>query len=93
MNISKTTINMAKRLGWELVINEDNEYGDHIWLCELDEEGESADEPDISFFLNADTITFKESLAIEQEIVSEIPATCFSEKQFREVMKFIAANK
>jgi len=92
MNISKTTIKAANRLGWDLIINEDEVFGKHIWLCRFNENGESECEPDISFFINSDCFTFKESLSIHQNVIGEIPATIFSEKQFRNVLKYIAEN-
>lgn len=94
MNISKTTINFAKRLGFDLIVIDGDDEPPRIWLCEYMDETkeESQSEPAISFFLNSDSITFKESLAVDLDVIEEIPAAIFNERQFRNVIKYIAEN-
>lgn len=92
MKVSKTTINFAAKRGIFVEVVEADEYAPNgrLWFF-FDEDG---CEPDLAYIIGADgSASFSTGYSITNEVKEEIPATIFNEKQLRQVIDFIAANK
>lgn len=87
MNISKTTFNLAAKRGLELTVED---MGDVKALCFWDAENDC--EWMFSYVISAEVLTFKGNVYLPRHIAEELPATIFTEKQLREVIKFVAAE-
>ena len=87
MKITKTTINFAARRGIEIYVHEGDKQ---VWFSQIDEEGEAFCEPFMMYNDNDDCLTYHGNIYLPKEIKEEIPVTIFSEKQLKEVIKFLA---
>ncbi|TDB48055.1 hypothetical protein [Photorhabdus luminescens] len=87
MNISKSTINFANRRNIDIeMINIDG--ADVVWFSQI-EDGEVSGEPMFVMFNNQNNLTWKGNIYLPQVIKEEIPATILSEKQLKEMIKFL----
>lgn len=86
MNISKTTFNLAANRGLELTVED---MGDVKALCFWDAENDCEW---MFSYVYGDVLTWKGNVYLPREIAEELPATIFTEKQLREVIKFVAAQ-
>lgn len=92
MNISKTTLNYAKRRGIELTIEEGLTSDGSILLC-FWEEGENS-EWMFSYIMNCDgSFTFRGNIYLSQAVKEELPAFIKNESHLRQIIAFIAESK
>lgn len=87
MNITKTTLNFAKRRGLELTIEED--VNDLPILC-FWEAGNDC-EWMFSYRVGGDCLIWNGNIYLSQEVKEELPATITSEKHLRQVVEFLAS--
>lgn len=86
MNISKTTINFAKRHNLDVTIENFGE-GDQLCVWEADNDCEWM----FSYLVNDNgSFTWNGNVYLEQEIKEELPATIKDEKHLRQVLKFVS---
>lgn len=85
MNISKTTFNMALKRGLQLTTVD---VSDSLLLCiwETDNDCEWL----CSYHINSDSLSYNGNICLPENIKQELPATIFTEKQLREVIKFVS---
>lgn len=89
MNISKTTINFAKRRGLYVTIEE---IDDAILLLVWDINNDC--EWMFSYRVNNDdSFTWNGNVYLPQELKEELPATLKDEKHVREMLDFVGANR
>lgn len=89
MNISKTTINFAKRRGLYVTIEE---IYDAILLLVWDINNDC--EWMFSYRVNNDdSLTWNGNIYLPQELKEELPATIKNEKHLREMLDFVGANR
>lgn len=88
MNISKTTINFAKRHNLDVTV-EDFGVGLQLCIWEADNDCEWL----CSYRMNENgSFTWHGNVYLAQEIKEELPATIKDEKHLRQVLKFIAGE-
>lgn len=88
MNISKTTINFAKRHNLDVTVED---FGEGLQLCiwEADNDCEWL----CSYRMNENgSFTWHGNVYLAQEIKEELPATIKDEKHLRQVLKFISGE-
>lgn len=85
MNISKTVFNMALKRGLQLTVSD---QPDSLLLCiwEADNDCEWL----CSYRINSDSLSYNGNIYLPENIKQELPGTIFSEKQLKEVIKYIA---
>lgn len=89
MNISKTTINFAKRRGLYLTIEE---IDDAMLLLVWDINNDC--EWMFSYRVNNDgSFTWNGNVYLPQELKEELPATLKDEKHVREMLDYVGANR
>ena len=89
MNISKTTINFAKRRGLYVMIEE---IDDSMLLLVWDINNDC--EWMFSYRVNNDgSFTWNGNVYLPQELKEELPATLKDEKHVREMLDFVGANR
>lgn len=89
MNISKTTINFAKRRGLYVTIEEIN---DTMLLLVWDINNDC--EWMFSYRVNNDgSFTWNGNIYLPQELKEELPATINNEKHLREMLDYVGANR
>lgn len=89
MNISKTTINFAKRRGLYVTIEEIN---DAMLLLVWDINNDC--EWMFSYRVNNDgSFTWNGNVYLPQELKEELPATINNEKHLREMLDYVGANR
>lgn len=89
MNISKTTINFAKRRGLYVTIEE---IDDAILLLVWDINNDC--EWMFSYRVNNDgSFTWNGNVYLPQELKEELPATLKDEKHVREMLDYVGANR
>ncbi len=87
MNISKSTINFANRRNIDIeMINIDGV--DVVWFSQI-EDGEVSGESMFVMFNNQNNLTWKGNIYLPRAIKEEIPSTILSEKQLKEMIKFL----
>lgn len=89
MNISKTTINFAKRRGLYVTIEE---IDDAILLLVWDINNDC--EWMFSYIVSGDgSFTWNGNIYLPQELKEELPATIKNEKHLREMLDYVGANR
>lgn len=89
MNISKTTINFAKRRGLYVMIEEIN---DAMLLLVWDINNDC--EWMFSYRVNNDgSFTWNGNVYLPQELKEELPVTLKDEKHVREMLDYVGANR
>ena len=88
--LTKTTINFAKRHGFDLdVVGSDNYEFDNriVWIYELDDDSE----PMFAYWMNDDgTFSWRGNVYLAQSIKKELPTYIKDEKGFRDMLKFVS---
>ena len=88
MNISKTTINFAKKRGLDVTV-EDFGEGEFLAIWEADNDCEWM----CTYRVNeGGSFTWHGNVYLRQDVKEELPATIFDERQLRNVIKFIASS-
>lgn len=88
MNISKTTINFAKRRGLYVTIEEINDAM-LLFVWDINNDCEWM----FSYRVNNDgSFTWNGNVYLPQELKEELPATLKDEKHVREMLDYIGAN-
>lgn len=89
MNISKTTINFAKRRGLYVTIEEINDAM-LLFVWDINNDCEWM----FSYRVNNDgSFTWNGNVYLPQELKEELPATLKDEKHVREMLDFVGANR
>jgi hypothetical protein len=89
MNISKTTINFAKRRGLYVTIEEINDAM-LLFVWDINNDCEWM----FSYRVNNDgSFTWNDNVYLPQELKEELPATLKDEKHVREMLDYVGANR
>ena len=89
MNISKTTINFAKRRGLYVTIEEINDAM-LLFVWDINNDCEWM----FSYRVNNDgSFTWNGNIYLPQELKEELPATLKDEKHVREMLDYVGANR
>ena len=89
MNISKTTINFAKRRGLYVTIEEINDAM-LLFVWDINNDCEWM----FSYRVNNDgSFTWNGNVYLPQELKEELPATINNEKHLREMLDYVGANR
>lgn len=89
MNISKTTINFAKRRGLYVTIEEINDAM-LLFVWDINNDCEWM----FSYRVNNDgSFTWNGNVYLPQELKEELPATLKDEKHVREMLDYVGANR
>lgn len=87
MNISKTTINFARKRGLDITVED---IGDKVLLCVWEIENDC--EWLFSYRIDGEFLHFNRNVYLAQSAKEELPATVFDEKQLRKVIDFVASE-
>ncbi|WRQ11959.1 hypothetical protein vBSlqSZDD2_48 [Serratia phage vB_SlqS_ZDD2] len=90
MQISKTTLNFAKRRGIELSVVE---IEDGELIAFWDDADETTGEWMFSYRNNTHELSWNGNIYLSQRVKEELPATISSEAKLRETIKFLADNR
>lgn len=88
MNITKTTLNFAKRRGLDLDFVE---VEDGVLLTFWDDLDEATGEWMFSYRVDGESLIWNGNIYLSQEVKEELPATITSEKHLRQVVEFLAS--
>lgn len=89
MNITKTTINFAKKRGLDVTIENFGE-GDILAVWDINNDCEWM----FSYIVNGDgSFTWKGNVYLPQDLKEELPATIKNEKHLREMLDYVGMNR